>query len=102
MRDRQRAAITSDQRVAEAGAVRRLLALQPDAGRSREIGARAQALAERVRAARPPALSAESFLRNYGLSTRGSRQGTTTTLRRPGSPSAISRTRSSESCSSPL
>jgi RHH-type transcriptional regulator, proline utilization regulon repressor / proline dehydrogenase / delta 1-pyrroline-5-carboxylate dehydrogenase len=59
-----------EHRVAEAEAVERLLALQPDAASSRRITAAALRLAERVRATPPAALSAESFLRHYGLSTR--------------------------------
>ena len=56
-------------RTAEAEAVKRLRALQPDQGSSRKIGQRALRLAERVRAAPPSPLSAESFLRSYGLTT---------------------------------
>jgi RHH-type transcriptional regulator, proline utilization regulon repressor / proline dehydrogenase / delta 1-pyrroline-5-carboxylate dehydrogenase len=56
-------------RIAEAEAVKRLRALQPDQGSSRKIGQRALRLAERVRAAPPSPLSAESFLRSYGLTT---------------------------------
>jgi RHH-type proline utilization regulon transcriptional repressor/proline dehydrogenase/delta 1-pyrroline-5-carboxylate dehydrogenase len=70
MADRLRAAIARDHRIAEASAVERLCALQPDAAASQEITAISFHLAERVRAAPPGALSAESFLRQYGLSTR--------------------------------
>ena len=62
--------IRRDHRIAEAEAVRRLRPLQPDARTSSAIGNRALRLAERVRAAPPGALSAESFLRSYGLTTR--------------------------------
>jgi len=55
--------------MAEAEAVTRLRALQPDAGLSARIQANALRLAQRVRSTRPAALSAESFLRHYGLST---------------------------------
>jgi RHH-type proline utilization regulon transcriptional repressor/proline dehydrogenase/delta 1-pyrroline-5-carboxylate dehydrogenase len=57
-------------RRAEAEAVGELVKLQPGAEVSRRIGAVALRLAERVRGARPATLSAESFLRHYGLSTR--------------------------------
>ena len=57
-------------RPAEKEAVERLLALQPDAATSRRITGEALRLAQRVRAAPPAALSAESFLRHYGISTR--------------------------------
>ena len=56
-------------RIAEAKAVERLRALQPDANTSARIGQQALRLAQRVRAAPPSPLSAESFLRNYGLTT---------------------------------
>ena len=69
MGDRLRAAIANAHRTAEAEAVRRLRALQPDAAASKKITALAFQLAERVRAAPPAPLSAESFLRQYGLST---------------------------------
>jgi RHH-type proline utilization regulon transcriptional repressor/proline dehydrogenase/delta 1-pyrroline-5-carboxylate dehydrogenase len=65
-----RAAIRRDHRIAESQAVARLRALQPDARVSRRIQLKAFRLAERARAAPPGALSAESFLRHYGLSTR--------------------------------
>ncbi len=56
-------------RIGEAQAVERLRALQPDQPTSRRIGQRALRLAQRVRGAPPSALSAESFLRSYGLTT---------------------------------
>src|SRR5262245_10947741 len=56
-------------RIAEAEAVARLRGLQPDPASSAGIGRTALRLAERVRAAPPGRLSAESFLRAYGLST---------------------------------
>ena len=56
-------------RIAEAQAVERLRAHQPDHRTSQRIGKQALRLAERVRAAPPSPLSAESFLRNYGLTT---------------------------------
>jgi RHH-type proline utilization regulon transcriptional repressor/proline dehydrogenase/delta 1-pyrroline-5-carboxylate dehydrogenase len=64
-----RTAIANDHRVAEADIVRRLRALQPQAARSLKIQEKAVDLAERVRATPPGPLSAESFLRHYGLST---------------------------------
>ena len=65
-----RSAIAGDHRVSEADAVRRLRALQPDAAAAARIHENAVRLAERVRATPPGPLSAESFLRHYGLSTR--------------------------------
>jgi RHH-type proline utilization regulon transcriptional repressor/proline dehydrogenase/delta 1-pyrroline-5-carboxylate dehydrogenase len=65
-----RQAIRRDHRIAEADAVARLRQLQPDNKTSQLIGQTALRLAQRVRAAPPSALSAESFLRSYGLSTR--------------------------------
>jgi RHH-type proline utilization regulon transcriptional repressor/proline dehydrogenase/delta 1-pyrroline-5-carboxylate dehydrogenase len=62
--------VRSRHRLGERQALERLLELQPDATRSRRITNRARALAERVRASPPAPLSAESFLRHYGLSTR--------------------------------
>jgi RHH-type transcriptional regulator, proline utilization regulon repressor / proline dehydrogenase / delta 1-pyrroline-5-carboxylate dehydrogenase len=62
--------IRRDHRIAEAEALSRLLALQPAPGVSARIGARAVRLAQRVRATAPAPLSAESFLRSYGLTTR--------------------------------
>ena len=57
-------------RIPEAEAVARLRTLQPDGATSKKITAAALRLAQRVRASPPAALSAESFLRHYGLSTR--------------------------------
>jgi len=54
--------------MAEADVVARLRALQPSS--DRKIETTALKLAEHVRATRPAALSAESFLRHYGLTTR--------------------------------
>ena len=48
----------------------RLRALQPDRATSQKITQEALRLAREVRASRPAALSAESFLRHYGLSTQ--------------------------------
>src|SRR5438445_2441805 len=59
-----------DHRMPEAEAVRRLLAFQPGKDAYRRIASLALRLAQRVRASPPGALSAESFLRHYGLSTR--------------------------------
>ena len=59
-----------EHRIPEAEAVARLRSLQPDPRTGEKITAAALRLAERVRATRPAALSAESFLRHYGLSTR--------------------------------
>src|SRR5688500_15430199 len=64
-----REAIRRHHRIAEAEALERLIALQPDEAPSRRIGATALRLAQRVRASPPGALSAESFLRSYGLTT---------------------------------
>jgi RHH-type proline utilization regulon transcriptional repressor/proline dehydrogenase/delta 1-pyrroline-5-carboxylate dehydrogenase len=64
------AAIARDHRIAEAEALRRLRSLYPRAASGPRVSERARALAERVRAAPPGALSAESFLRHYGLSSR--------------------------------
>jgi RHH-type transcriptional regulator, proline utilization regulon repressor / proline dehydrogenase / delta 1-pyrroline-5-carboxylate dehydrogenase len=69
VREPHPSAIRRDHRIAEAAAVARLRALQPDAALSQEIEAAALRLARRVRQAKPSALSAESFLRHYGLST---------------------------------
>ena len=55
-------------RIAESEALKRLRPLQPKAGGA--IEATALRLAQRVRAIPPGPLSAESFLRHYGLSTR--------------------------------
>ena len=65
-----REAIRRYHRIAEREAVERLLALQPSPQLSARIGRAALHLAERVRATPPGALSAESFLRSYGLTTR--------------------------------
>jgi RHH-type transcriptional regulator, proline utilization regulon repressor / proline dehydrogenase / delta 1-pyrroline-5-carboxylate dehydrogenase len=62
--------IRRQHRVAEAEAVAGLLQLQPGAESSARITANAMRLAAQVRVARPAALSAESFLRHYGLSTQ--------------------------------
>jgi RHH-type proline utilization regulon transcriptional repressor/proline dehydrogenase/delta 1-pyrroline-5-carboxylate dehydrogenase len=67
--DPARGAIRRDHRIAEAEALARLRSLQPDQKISEKIGQRALRLAQRVRATPPSALSAESFLRSYGLST---------------------------------
>jgi RHH-type transcriptional regulator, proline utilization regulon repressor / proline dehydrogenase / delta 1-pyrroline-5-carboxylate dehydrogenase len=56
-------------RIAEAEAVARLRGFQPDNSTSSRITQTALRLAQRVRAAPPGALSAESFLRTYGLTT---------------------------------
>ena len=56
-------------RMPEAEAVSRLRALQLSADVSSRITKRATSLAQRVRATPPSALSAESFLRSYGLTT---------------------------------
>jgi len=61
--------IRQDHRLAEATAVERLRDLQPDREASQRITERALSLAREVRSTRPAALSAESFLRHYGLST---------------------------------
>src|SRR4051812_19000616 len=60
------AAIRSHHRMAESDVVARLRTLQP---RSAAIEETALALARRVRSTPPGPLSAESFLRHYGLST---------------------------------
>src|SRR5258706_4277930 len=65
-----RAAIRRDHRIAEAEAVSRLRALQPDPGASQAITRAATDLATRVRKTPAAPLSAESFLRQYGLSSR--------------------------------
>jgi len=61
--------IRQDHRLAEAEALERLRALQPEREASRRITEQALRLASEVRSTRPAALSAESFLRHYGLST---------------------------------
>ncbi|MBI1942827.1 MAG: bifunctional proline dehydrogenase/L-glutamate gamma-semialdehyde dehydrogenase PutA [Betaproteobacteria bacterium] len=65
-----RAALRHDHRLDEARAVGRLRALQPAAAVCAQITLAAMTLAKRVRTAPAAALSAESFLRHYGLSTR--------------------------------
>jgi RHH-type proline utilization regulon transcriptional repressor/proline dehydrogenase/delta 1-pyrroline-5-carboxylate dehydrogenase len=60
--------IRRQHRMAEGEALAPLRALQPHNGAA--IAAHALRLAQRVRATPPGALSAESFLRHYGLSTR--------------------------------
>jgi RHH-type transcriptional regulator, proline utilization regulon repressor / proline dehydrogenase / delta 1-pyrroline-5-carboxylate dehydrogenase len=69
MGEQRRLAIAQAHRMAEAAAVRRLDALQPAPEVSKKITQRSFRLAERVRAAPASPLSAESFLRQYGLST---------------------------------
>jgi RHH-type proline utilization regulon transcriptional repressor/proline dehydrogenase/delta 1-pyrroline-5-carboxylate dehydrogenase len=66
----QRAQIRSAHRIAEADALARLRALQPAPDVSERITAASLRLASQVRKTPPAALSAESFLRHYGLSTR--------------------------------
>jgi RHH-type transcriptional regulator, proline utilization regulon repressor / proline dehydrogenase / delta 1-pyrroline-5-carboxylate dehydrogenase len=61
--------IRQDHRLAEAEALERLRALQPEREVSQRITEQALSLAREVRSTRPAALSAESFLRHYGLST---------------------------------
>jgi len=65
-----REAIRREHRIPEAQAVERLRRLQPAAPASEKITRAALRLAERVRATPPGALSAESFLRSHGLTTR--------------------------------
>ncbi|MEA3193104.1 MAG: RHH-type transcriptional regulator, proline utilization regulon repressor / proline dehydrogenase [Betaproteobacteria bacterium] len=67
--DRLRAAIAGSHRTAEADAVRHLRARQPGSAVSKAATDLSFRLAERVRATPPAPLSAESFLRQYGLST---------------------------------
>ncbi|MDQ5849525.1 MAG: proline dehydrogenase family protein, partial [Pseudomonadota bacterium] len=62
-------AVSSTHRIAEADAAQRLRRHYPAAASSPAVDATARRLAERARAAPPGPLSAESFLRNYGLST---------------------------------
>ena len=61
--------LRQDHRLAEAEALERLRALQPERAVSQRITEHALSLAREVRSTRPAALSAESFLRHYGLST---------------------------------
>ncbi|HEX5767019.1 MAG TPA: 1-pyrroline-5-carboxylate dehydrogenase, partial [Burkholderiales bacterium] len=65
-----REAIRSQHRAPEADAVARLRRLQPDDATSVRITETALRLTRRVRDTAPGALSAESFLRSYGLTTR--------------------------------
>ncbi|HZM34689.1 MAG TPA: L-glutamate gamma-semialdehyde dehydrogenase [Burkholderiales bacterium] len=65
-----RSAVSSLHRADESGAVERLRLLQPSPEASKRIHLKALRLAEAVRSAPSGALSAESFLRHYGLSTR--------------------------------
>ncbi len=65
-----REAIRRSHRIPEAQAVERLRPLQPSASSSAQITRIALRLAQRVRATPPGALSAESFLRSHGLTTR--------------------------------
>jgi len=62
--------IRQDHRISEAEALERLRRLQPDDSISQKITENAMRLAREVRASRPAGLSAESFLRHYGLSTQ--------------------------------
>src|SRR5687768_11705992 len=66
----RRELVRATRRIAERDALAGLLSALPAALRSARVTDFARTLAERVRAARPPALSAEAFLRHYGLSTR--------------------------------
>ena len=70
MHEPERNRIREERRSAEASAVDRLLSCLPESVRAARVTQFAHALAERVRGTRPPALSAEAFLRHYGLSTR--------------------------------
>jgi RHH-type proline utilization regulon transcriptional repressor/proline dehydrogenase/delta 1-pyrroline-5-carboxylate dehydrogenase len=65
-----RTAVARDHRAAEADVVGRLRGLQPGPDVSKRIHRQALELARRVRQTPPGPLSAESFLRRYGLSTR--------------------------------
>ncbi|HEU4924967.1 MAG TPA: proline dehydrogenase family protein, partial [Burkholderiales bacterium] len=65
-----RQAIRRQHRAPEGETVARLRQFQPDEATSRRIGETALRLARGVRAAPPGVLSAESFLRAYGLTTR--------------------------------
>ena len=66
----KRRTLANDHRIAEAEIFERLRALQPGAAAAQRIHENALRLAECVRATPPGPLSAESFLRHYGLSTR--------------------------------
>ncbi len=70
MNDTLPAAFARDHRIAEAEAVRRLRSLYPREASGSRVTERALELATHARAAPAGALSAESFLRHYGLSTR--------------------------------
>src|SRR3954453_11702877 len=61
--------IRQDHRLAEAVELEGVCTLQPDGEVSQRITEHALTLAREVRSTRPAALSAESFLRHYGLST---------------------------------
>src|ERR1043165_3832049 len=61
--------IRQDHRLAEAAAIERLRAAQPDCEASHRMTEQALSLARGVRSPRPGARSAESFLRHYGLAT---------------------------------
>ena len=65
-----REAIRANHRIAEGAAVDRLKGRYPAAASADATAATALRLADRARGAPPGALSAESFLRQYGLSTR--------------------------------
>jgi RHH-type proline utilization regulon transcriptional repressor/proline dehydrogenase/delta 1-pyrroline-5-carboxylate dehydrogenase len=65
-----REAIRRQHRVPEAEAVERLRREQPDEQAGERITETALRLAQRIRDTAPGALSAESFLRSYGLTTR--------------------------------
>ena len=69
MPDDPRERVRRTHRIAESEAVARLRTLQPNSAVSAGISETALRLAKRVRAAPPGALSAESFLRSYGLTT---------------------------------
>ncbi len=64
-----REALARAHRIPEAHALERLLALQPGTDARGRITQHAVSLAQRVRAAPPRPLSAEAFLRLYGLTT---------------------------------
>jgi RHH-type proline utilization regulon transcriptional repressor/proline dehydrogenase/delta 1-pyrroline-5-carboxylate dehydrogenase len=68
--EQMREAIRRQHRVAEAEAVERLRRLQPETSAGERITETALRLARRIRETPPGALSAESFLRSYGLTTR--------------------------------
>ncbi|HXM82061.1 MAG TPA: L-glutamate gamma-semialdehyde dehydrogenase [Burkholderiales bacterium] len=62
--------LRSSHRISEAEAVQSLRSRYPARASSPQVDELALDLAKRVRATPPPPLSAESFLRHYGLSTR--------------------------------